>query len=90
MDILSGSFTEPLGGIESTTYISQKMLDEQTVVDVIDVKGKKSGESARVYVDNNSVIRRILSKSKGKGAVMEFFNPTFDEPIPEKVFALTK
>ena len=88
--LATGNLGPAFGGIESTTYVTQKMLDEQTVVDVIDVVGKKPGNSARIYIDNNGQIRKMVGKDKNSKAVMLFLNPVLGEPIPDDKFAIPK
>jgi outer membrane lipoprotein-sorting protein len=90
LQMISGDFEKALKGVESTTYITQKMLDENTLVDVIDIKGKKAGDSARLYIDSNGLIRKMVSKSAKGGGVMLFVNPEIDEPIPAETFAITE
>jgi outer membrane lipoprotein-sorting protein len=90
LKMASGDFESVFKGVESTTYVTQKMLDENTVVDVIDIKSKKSGDSARLYIDSNGLIRKMVAKSTKKDSVMLFINPEIDEPIPAETFAITE
>lgn len=89
MPIVSGEFARTLKGIKSTKYITQKMLDETTVVDVLEITGGEPKETIRVYIDNNSQLRRIVGTSQGKSTVMHFLNPTTDPLITEKTFSVT-
>jgi outer membrane lipoprotein-sorting protein len=90
LKMASGDFETVFKGIESTTYVTQKMLDENTMVDVIDIKSKKSGDSARLYIDSNGLIRKMVAKSTKKNSVMLFINPEIDEPIPAETFMITE
>jgi outer membrane lipoprotein-sorting protein len=90
LKMASGNFEEVLKDVDSTTYVTQKMLDENTLVDVIDIKGKKPGDSVRLYIDNNSLIYKMVAKNVKKDRVMLFINPEIDEPIPAETFAITE
>ncbi len=90
LNMISGDFETVFKGIESTTYVTQKMLDENTVVDVIDIKSKKTGDSARLYIDSNGLIRKMVAKSAKKDSVMLFINPEIDEPISAETFSISE
>ncbi|MGC4046104.1 MAG: hypothetical protein QM758_20115 [Armatimonas sp.] len=86
--LISANFEQIFGGIKSTSYVTQKMLDEKTVVDIIDIIGKRPGESARLYIDNNSQIQKIAGRSATSHGTIYFINPVADAPIPETTFGI--
>ncbi|MGC4046105.1 MAG: hypothetical protein QM758_20120 [Armatimonas sp.] len=88
LPIISGDFARVLKGIQSTKYITQMMLDETTVVDVVEITGGTPKETIRVYIDNNSQLRKIVGTSNGKSNVMLFLAPTTDPLITPKTFSV--
>jgi outer membrane lipoprotein-sorting protein len=81
-----GNVGSLIGEIAKSTCVTQKMLDETTVVDVIDVVGKKEGNSARLYIDNNGQIRKIAVRTKNMVETILITDPIADDKflIPEK------
>lgn len=86
--LISANFEKAIKEPYSTTYVTQKMLDEKTVVDVIEIKGQRSKSAMRLYIDNNSLLRKAITSGGGMGTVMHFTNVTIDEPIPESKFQI--
>ncbi len=54
---LLGTIGDFVGGTKETKYITQKMLDESTVVDVVDVMGPQG--TVRAYIDRDSLVRKV-------------------------------
>jgi thiol-disulfide isomerase/thioredoxin len=54
---LLGTVGDFVGGTKETKYITQKMLDENTVVDVVDVTGPQG--TVRAYIDRDSLVRKV-------------------------------
>jgi thiol-disulfide isomerase/thioredoxin/outer membrane lipoprotein-sorting protein len=85
---LLGSLADFVGGIKETKYVTQKMLDEATVVDVVDITGQEG--TARIYVDRDSLVRKVRMNPPGSFMVQEIELSQIDtEPtIPPTAFAL--
>jgi outer membrane lipoprotein-sorting protein len=89
LNILSGNFKDLVRDAKETKYITQKMLDEDIVVDVIDIIGKEPKNSIRVYIDNNAQIRQIVNNAPEGGKVV-FLQIEADEPIPAEMFTISE
>lgn len=66
---LLGKLGDLVGGVKETKYITKKMLDASTTVDVVDVIG--DGGTERVYVDPDSIVRKIRVTPKQAPFVQE-------------------
>lgn len=86
--LVSLNFDKAIKEPYTTTYVTQKMLDEKTVVDVIDVRASSSKGAVRLYIDNNSLLRKAVTSASGMGEVMLFTDVAIDEPIPDSKFRI--
>lgn len=89
-NIFTGNARALVGTFQEAKFISQKLIDDVTVLDVIDVIGSKA--TVRLYVSGNSFVQRVTSHEKSPVRVMDFtfVNLKIDEPIPDERFKLPK
>ncbi|MGC4047646.1 MAG: TlpA disulfide reductase family protein [Armatimonas sp.] len=66
---LLGNVGDFVGGAKETKYITQKMLDANTLVDVVDVTGDNG--TVRIYVDPDSLVRKARISPKQAPIVQE-------------------
>lgn len=85
-NIVTGNARALVGEFKSANFITQKLLDDVTVLDVIDVVGTKA--TVRLYVNGNSFVERVNSNEQGKVTEFAFSNLKIDEPIPADRFKL--
>ena len=82
----SGQVRALLGGVTSTKYVTQQLIGDVLVLDVIDVVGPKG--TARLYIDGDSAIERLRVTVKGKTTDITYKNLHIDEPIPAARFVV--
>ena len=89
-NIFTGNARALVGEFKEARFVTQKLIDDVTVLDVIDVVGSKA--TVRLYIDGNSFVRRLTSNEKSPARVMDFtfVNLKIDEPIPDDRFKLPK
>lgn len=87
-NIVTGNARALVGEYQEAKFVTQKLIDDVTVLDVIDVIGSKA--TVRLYVNGNSFVERVTSNEKAPARVMDFTftNLKIDEPIPAERFAL--
>jgi thiol-disulfide isomerase/thioredoxin/outer membrane lipoprotein-sorting protein len=77
-----------VGGIKDTKFITQKMLDANTVVDVVDVTGQAG--VVRLYIDRDSLVRKVRLTPKQAPIVQDIVLSEMDTApeITQTSFAL--
>ena len=89
-NIVTGNARALVGEYKEARYVTQKLIDDVTVLDVIDVIGTKA--TVRLYVNGNSFVERLTSNEKAGPTLTDFtfVNLKIDEPIPAERFKLPK
>ena len=87
-NIVTGNVRALVGEFKEAKYVTQKLIDDVTVLDVIDVIGSKA--TVRLYVNGNSFVERVVSNEKAGPTLTDFtfLNLKIDEPIPAERFTL--